>query len=168
MNIQQLKEKFPLIEKMQKTEEIIWFNPNLIKTKDALKNVSVTSEMVQDASDRLDRFASYLQIAFPETAKTNGIIESPLVAIPTMASAIKDLFQTDFDGEFLLKCDNDLPISGSIKARGGIYEVLKIAETLAIREGLLKETDDYAFLQRIEMRAIFLSVIPLQLVQLVI
>ena len=56
----------------------------------------------------------------------------------------------------MLKCDNDLPISGSIKARGGIYEVLKIAETLAIREGLLTETDDYAFSQQDEMRTVFL------------
>lgn len=155
MNKEQLVQQFPLIEKMKNTEEVIWFNPNLIKTEEALKNLSVTSEMVQDASDRLDRFASYLQIAFPETAKTNGIIESPLVAIPQMATAMKDLFQTDFDGELLLKCDNNLPISGSIKARGGIYEVLKIAETLAIREGLLTETDDYAILANKEMREFF-------------
>ncbi|WP_391206304.1 D-serine ammonia-lyase [Psychrobacillus sp. L4] len=155
MNDPQLVEKFPLIKNMQHTEEVIWINPNLINTEEALKNLTVTSEMVQDASDRLDRFASYLQIAFPETAKTNGIIESPLVAIPTMSSAIKDLFQTDFDGELLLKCDNALPISGSIKARGGIYEVLKIAETLAIREGLLTQTDDYAILANEELKQFF-------------
>ncbi|TQR17784.1 D-serine ammonia-lyase [Psychrobacillus soli] len=155
MTRQNLIEQFPLIEKMKKAEEIIWFNPNLIKTEEALKNISVTEEMVQDASDRLDRFASYLQIAFPETAKSNGIIESPLVEIPAMAAAMKELFQTDFNGELLLKCDNNLPISGSIKARGGIYEVLKIAETLAIREGLLTETDDYAILANKEMREFF-------------
>ncbi|MFJ8065852.1 D-serine ammonia-lyase [Psychrobacillus sp. NPDC096426] len=155
MSRQNLTEQFPLIEKMKKTEEVIWFNPNITKTENALKNLSVTSEMVQDASDRLDRFASYLQIAFPATAKTNGIIESPLVAIPKMAIGMKELFQTDFDGELLLKCDNDLPISGSIKARGGIYEVLKIAETLAIQEGFLTEADDYSVLAKDEMRAFF-------------
>ncbi|KQL37511.1 MULTISPECIES: D-serine ammonia-lyase [Bacillaceae] len=146
MNTQQLIEKFPLIKEMQNTEEVIWFNPNQTKTSEALPNIKVTSEMVQDASDRLERFAPYLQIAFPETAKANGIIESPLVAIPEMASALKELFQTDFTGELLLKCDNALPISGSIKARGGIYEVLKIAETLAIRKGLLTPKDDYGVL----------------------
>lgn len=155
MTKEKLMEQYPLIGKMKNKEEVIWFNPNLINTEEALKNLTVTSEMVQDASDRLDRFASYLQIAFPETAETGGIIESPLVAIPQMATAMKDLFQKDFDGELLLKCDNNLPISGSIKARGGIYEVLKIAETLAIQEGLLTETDDYAILANKEMQEFF-------------
>ncbi|WP_144510565.1 D-serine ammonia-lyase [Bacillus sp. FJAT-22090] len=155
MNVQQLNKEYPLIEKLQKNEELIWFNPNLVKTEDALRNVSLTSEMVKEASDRLDRFASYLQIAFPETTKTRGIIESPLVAIPAMATAIQDFFHINFDGELLLKCDNDLPISGSIKARGGIYEVLTIAEKLAIREGLLVEADDYAVLANEQMKKFF-------------
>lgn len=155
MNIQQLTKEFPLIEKLQKIEEVIWFNPNLNKTVDALRSVSLTSEMVKEARDRLDRFASYFRIAFPETVKTNGIIESPLVTIPNMAIAIEDFFHTNFDGELLLKCDNNLPISGSIKARGGIYEVLKIAETLAFQEGLLTEKDDYAVLANENMREFF-------------
>ena len=155
VNTQVLVKKFPLIKKMQNTEEIIWFNPNINKTKEALKTVTVTSEMVKEASNRLNRFASYLQIAFPETIRSKGIIESPLVAIPTMQIALTNLFESDFNGELLLKCDNDLPISGSIKARGGIYEVLKIAETLATREGLLTETDDYAMLATEEMQQFF-------------
>jgi len=155
MDIQQLEMRFPLISKMRNKEEIIWFNPNNVNAEDALQGVSVTAEMVQDASDRLDRFASYLSIAFPETAKAKGIIESPLVKISTMESALKEFYHTEFDGELLLKCDNALPISGSIKARGGIYEVLKIAEQLAIREDLLKETDDYAILSTNKFKQFF-------------
>ena len=104
-----------------------------------------------------DRFASYLQIAFPETARSKGIIESPLSGNSNDGICFKGIyFKQSFNGELLLKCDNALPISGSIKARGGIYEVLKIAETLAIREGLLTETDDYAILATEEMQTIFL------------
>ena len=144
MKVDQLEEKFPLIAHMHQQEEIIWFNPKLTNTVDALRGLSVTKEMVEEASNRLERLASYIQVAFPETSRTHGIIESPLIAIPKMEEALKKSCSSDFSGELLLKCDNDLPISGSIKARGGIYEVLKTAETLAIREGLLTELDDYS------------------------
>ena len=55
----------------------------------------------------------------------------------------------------MIKKDSHLPISGSIKARGGIYEVLKHAEELAINAGLLTINDDYEKLDSQKFKKFF-------------
>lgn len=100
--------------------------PGLIGTTslaEGLPYVGLTEQDVQDAHARLSRFAPYLAKAFPETAATGGIIESELVAIPAMQKRLEKEYQQPISGQLLLKKDSHLPISGSIKARGGIYEV---------------------------------------------
>lgn len=90
---------------------------------EGLPYVGLTEQDVQDAHARLSRFAPYLAKAFPETAASGGIIESELVAIPAMQKRLEKEYQQPISGQLLLKKDSHLPISGSIKARGGIYEV---------------------------------------------
>lgn len=51
-------------------------------------------------------------------------------------------------GQLLLKRDDELPIAGSVKARGGIYEVLKHTEDLALAAGLITLESDYSELLR--------------------
>lgn len=146
---------FPLVKKMIALEEISWFNPNITTLKEGLPYVGLDQSDIQDASDRLTRFAPYLVKAFPDTAATNGIIESAVVDISAMKLQLEKLYNVEITGKLLLKKDSHLPIAGSIKARGGIYEVLTHAEKLAIKAGLLDVSDDYSKLFSDEFRAFF-------------
>src|SRR5699024_784540 len=71
------------------------------------------------------------------------IIESDVVDIPKMKVALEKRYNTSISGQLRLKKDSHLPISGSIKARGGTYAVLTHAEKLAINAGLLITDDNY-------------------------
>ncbi|RNE80863.1 D-serine ammonia-lyase [Vibrio cholerae] len=155
INIEQLTEQYPLVKELIELKEVSWLNPSITRLEEGLSYVGLGSEDIQDASQRLKRFAPYLAKAFPETAKTNGIIESEVVPISEMQSVLEREYDTPIQGRLLLKKDSHLPISGSIKARGGIYEVLTHAEKLAIEAGLLTESDDYSKLLNEEFRDFF-------------
>ena len=141
-----LTAQFPLIEDLIALKETTWLNPRTTSLAEGLPYVGLNKADVDDAHARLNRFAPYLAKAFPETAATHGIIESELVAIPAMQKRLEKEFATAIPGTLLLKKDSHLPISGSIKARGGIYEVLTHAEKLALDAGLLSVEDDYSIL----------------------
>ncbi|HGK4600456.1 TPA: D-serine ammonia-lyase [Yersinia enterocolitica] len=146
---------YPLVKNLINLEEVTWFNPQATTLEKGLPYVGLSQQDVADAEARLQRFAPYLCQAFPETQKTNGIIESDIVAIPAMQNALQQRYGVEITGRLLLKKDSHLPISGSIKARGGIYEVLTHAEKLALQAGLLQETDDYSKLFSDDFRQFF-------------
>ena len=127
-------------------EETVWVNPRLLPfdVVDGLSQLVVSDEDIADAAARLRRFAPFIRRAFPETAETDGLIESPLRAVPAMQARLSDAYGAEIPGRLLLKMDSHLAIAGSVKARGGIYEVLKHAEGLAMDAGLLTWEDDYA------------------------
>ena len=154
-NIQTLIAQHPLVEDLVAQKETTWFNPGTTSLAEGLPYVGLTAHDVEDAHARLTRFAPYLAQAFPETAATGGIIESELAAIPAMQKRLEKAFGQHINGELLLKKDSHLPISGSIKARGGIYEVLTHAEKLALEAGLLTTKDDYRVLLSPEFKQFF-------------
>ncbi len=155
IDINKLKNDYPLVRDLVDLKEVVWFNPNVTSTDQGLPYVGLTQNDVMDAQARLQRFAPYLMKAFPETASTEGIIESAVVDIPQMKGALEKRYNTLIEGQLRLKKDSHLPISGSIKARGGIYEVLTHAEKLAIEAGLLTTEDNYEKLFSDEFRKFF-------------
>ncbi|AIK39863.1 MULTISPECIES: D-serine ammonia-lyase [Bacillus] len=154
-DIQKWKGQYPLLSRLISMEEVFWINPNIEKFQTGIKKSPLTQEDVRDAEERLKRFAPYIAKVFPETKGMNGIIESPLVRVPSMKQSLEQDYQQPILGELLLKCDSHLPISGSIKARGGIYEILKHAEELAFQHQMLTIQDDYSILDSDKFRSFF-------------
>ena len=151
----ELLKKDPVLPRVAAAEEVLWVNPKLQPAKEGLTKTELGMADIADAAARLARFAPFIQACFPETAPRKGLIESPLTAIPNMKALLEERFDAVIPGKLLLKQDSHLAIAGSVKARGGIYEVLKHTEELAMEAGLLKETDDYAKLASPEMREFF-------------
>lgn len=147
--------EFPLIREMVDLAEVSWFNPATKPFAEAMEKVGLGRADVEDAAARLERFRPYIAKVFPETREAQGLIESPLQFVPEMQKAVAEFCSMDLPGTLMAKCDSHLPISGSIKARGGIYEVLKHAEGLALDAGLLSLDDDYAKLDEPECREFF-------------
>ena len=136
----------PVVGDICELKETAWLNPDKQPFEQAKAACPLGMADIEDAAARLERFAPYLCRVFPETAESHGIIESAVRPIPAMQKVLEETSDTAIAGQVWIKLDSHLPISGSIKARGGIYEILKYAETLAIENGLLKTTDDYSIL----------------------
>ncbi|MBS1950155.1 MAG: D-serine ammonia-lyase [Cytophagales bacterium] len=134
--------EYPLLEKIIKLKPVTWINPSR-KRMTEITSLPVNQHDMQEAELLWQRFAPYLAKAFPELKETKGVIESPLREIANL----KKIFSGDpafqMDGDFFLKCDSELPVAGSIKARGGIFEVLHYAEELATQNGLLSGVENY-------------------------
>lgn len=155
MQLSELIKKDPVIERVAKAEEVIWFNPGLRCRDAAFEGISLTMADIDDAEARLRRFAPFIMRCFPETAGNGGIIESPLTEVEHMRQRLNG-HGGGIGGRLLLKRDSDLAIAGSVKARGGIYEILKHTEEIALEKGLLSGyDDDYAKLAGDECRRVF-------------
>ncbi|MED1782385.1 D-serine ammonia-lyase [Brevibacillus fortis] len=153
LTLEEWKTKYPILHNMTETDEVFWTNPGYDEIAKA--TLFVTPEEVQDAEERLRRFGSFIQVAFPETREAGGLIESPLVPIKEMHKYLESRFASNIQGNLWLKCDSHLPIAGSIKARGGIYEVLAHAEELAQKYQMLQTDKDYAGFASEEFRELF-------------
>lgn len=148
--------RHPELQALVAQQPTLWINPAQAPCAEALADVGLSRADVADASARLQRFAPYLAQVFPDTAVAGGLIESPLQPAPALQAALaREAGVPALPGQLWLKLDSHLPVSGSIKARGGIYEVLQHAEALALAAGLIRPDGDYRQLASAEARAFF-------------
>ena len=146
--------EYPLLQEIIALHEVWWTNPACVQTTTSIP-LSLGMKDVEDAEQRLRRFAPYIEKAFPETQTSHGIIESSLIQVPRMQQELEGLFHRKISGNLYAKYDSHLPIAGSIKARGGVYEVLKLAEKLAINHNMLTEADDYSIIDSEAFRKLY-------------
>ncbi len=151
------------IKEVSAGKQTAWINPYYrpFEVTKAILDLVLPESDLLDAEARLLRFAPFIKKAFPETAGNNGIIESPLREIDAMKNALESKYGCQIPGRLYLKMDSHLAIAGSIKARGGIYEVLKHAEDLALEHGKITLSENYEKFATPEMRE-FLSQYKMQ------
>ncbi|WP_066552331.1 D-serine ammonia-lyase [Croceicoccus bisphenolivorans] len=122
-----------------------------VPARDALAAISVGLSDIRAADSRLRRWAPALVRLFPELAGSGGIIESALIPLADPGAVAG----CAIEGRAFVKTDHALPVAGSIKARGGIYEVLAFAEQVGVASGLMAEGGSPEALLSDEARAIF-------------
>ena len=98
-----------LIANLQSLSPMLWLNPGERSLGDPFQ-----PSLLDQAEQRLQRFGPLLALILPELAGTDGVIESPLLD----ATALRDALGGQ--SRWLLKADNRLPLTGSVKARGGV------------------------------------------------
>ena len=138
---------------LSRMEPLLWLNDAWRPIEAVRSRASLGLEDVRGAERRLELFAGLLARLFPELIPSKGIIESELRPVGALQKAL--LGEARSAGSWSIKADHSLPVGGSIKARGGIYEVLVHAETLALRSGLMAAPDDRQVLASPRARALF-------------
>ncbi|CAM5299650.1 D-serine dehydratase [Lysinibacillus sphaericus] len=83
----ELFHQYPLLETIKNRETVFWENTKWTKKA---KTTLFSNEEVKDAEETLQRFSSYLTIAYPELLHSKGLIESPIQQIAQMKKALRD------------------------------------------------------------------------------
>lgn len=132
-----------MLDALKSQTPVFWINPylkeNPVKTH---LYSSLSLEQVHMAKALMSRFEPLLATLFPELADKPSITSS-LTTIETFQSSLITFVGGRIPGTWAIKNDHELPISGSVKARGGMYALLKYAEELAVKEGLVNPDQSY-------------------------
>ena len=144
--------------RLRLAEPCLWLNPwrqALAPDVQPVAGDCIGLEDTRAAAARFTRFAPLLARLFPELQATAGVIESPLLPTSGLQQA---LGLAPGQGRLWIKADHLLPVAGSIKARGGMHEVLELAERLAVQHGQIPKQAgpaDYLALAEPAARALF-------------
>ncbi|WP_284756903.1 D-serine ammonia-lyase [Agrobacterium sp. fls2-241-TYG-188a] len=143
----------PAREDVLASRPTLWLNTEYRNGSINDAHLPVRPQLVDEAKANWERLAPLLQTCFPELEASGGAIRSDLIELTALREALG--YGSEAFGRVLVKADNALPVAGSIKARGGVYEVFLFAESLAIREGILGKNDDIRKLSEKDAKELF-------------
>ncbi len=143
-----------LLDSLKNRIPVVWI-PSRGPVSTSITVDSRVRDELLDAEKRLERFGPLLAMLFPELESSGGIIESPLTPVPSMRRSIESFTGEQLTGSLMVKEDHALPVAGSVKARGGVYEVLYMTEKIAIENGLLEGSDPFTTLAQPRARRVF-------------
>ncbi len=112
-----------------------WINRKLRPWRDVEEKSPLTHEDWRTARARLVSFRPLYAALFEELREAGGEVVSPLIETDGFAAALG--FASEAGGRVFIKGDHALPVGGSVKTRGALYEVVSLAEKLARRGGVL-------------------------------
>lgn len=131
----------------------LWLNSSYRKNAIETSELPISPADVQSARVNWQRLAPLLAKCFPELESTNGEIRSELIELKELREALG--YRAREFGNVFIKADSHLPVAGSIKARGGVYEVFLFAEGLARDNRILADGEDIGKLATEAARAFF-------------
>ncbi|OLS63606.1 D-serine ammonia-lyase [Pseudomonas putida] len=143
----------PAREDVLAARPALWLNPGLKDNGIADPALPVRAAQVDEAEHNWQALAPLLQRCFPELAAARGRIQSQLIEAKALREALG--YQDADYGRVFVKADGDLPVAGSIKARGGVYEVFMHARKMAEKRGILTPGGDITVLAGEQARALF-------------
>jgi D-serine dehydratase len=122
VSTEQLSE--PTVARLRAGLPAVWLRP---QDAASINQTPIRPEEISEAQQRLNRFRPVLAALFPATG-WDGRIRSALLDYPPQEGL----------PSMLVKADHDLPMTGSVKARGGVYELLCHIETIALTQGIVQ------------------------------
>ncbi|WP_319530661.1 hypothetical protein [uncultured Cohaesibacter sp.] len=137
-----------LLERVRAARPTLWCNPAYVPSDDP-----VAEEGLKEALDNWAMLAPLLKKLFPQLEETDGRITSELIDVSPIRDALG--YGDEQLGRLFVKGDHALPVAGSVKARGGLFEVLMAAVNEARSVGFLGKDDDIANLASQEAQSFF-------------
>ena len=119
----------PGIDQLRAGSHAVWLRP---ETWSHQNSTPLRAAEVEEAKQRQERFRPVLANLFSGGGTPwDGRVRSALLDYPAQEDR-PDLW---------VKADHDLPMTGSVKARGGVYELLCQVEALAVTNGIVRSGD---------------------------